>query len=593
MTPTRSADRNAAGDLTVTEPLQYPALRWRGAAALAVTLAMFLGLALFIALMREGRTTPGGVSAGWALYFAVTFAVASGWAVGGVLLVSFVARRRVDEVLAGYVWTHWPLLAPWTLAVMAFVSDAVNHVLLQTDDLRWLWAAPIGVWVAGQLLWLPLSLDHVRLAPWRVARETLRALASGRFTRLTFGLVFVQFLLLRLGLALLWRPIGLFERGSDVGAYEQRARLALQGLQPYLDYWVEYPPLFPWTASGLKLLSVPLGGDEAAFQVLFSLLMVGFEAGILWLIHAIAVRVWDEPRGLVTAVTYAALFYPIYIANRHFESIAGFFLLLGVYLVISERRHTAALAIALGVLTKLFPVAALPALLAGRSWATRGRLVSLTLAAVAGALAPLAVIGREFFVASFQNMLLRPGWETLWALADGYFGFGWIHRYRQAPHTALEFNYTPDLPAAAWWGVATVVAALYALLALRRVPLTPAATVWTTGLALVAFALYLRGWSPQFMVWLLPFVLLAYPGGRGFLLATGLSGLALLEYPIYFVFLADHHPWTLWIVVVARTVAILALGIVFARRLWLERSSADSELVEGTAASNAPDPARA
>ncbi len=576
MTPRSSAKSAAAKDEEALKSPAYPALRWRGIAALLVTLALILGLALFIALMREGRTTLGGISATWVLYFALTVAATAGWSMAGVLLVAFAAQRRVDDVLAGYVWTHWPLLAPATLAVMAFMSDAVNHRLVQTDDLRWLWATAIGVWAAGQVLWLPLSLDRIRLGPLQIARDAVLALAGGRFTRLTFGLIFVQFVLLRLGLALLWRPIGLFERGSDVGAYEQRARLALQGLQPYLDFWVEYPPVFPWMASGLKLLSVPLGGDEAAFQVLFSLAMVVFEAGILWLIHAIAVRIWDEPRGLVTAAAYAALFYPIYIANRHFESIAVFFLLLGVYLVIRERRHTASLVIALGVLTKLFPAAALPALLAGQSWKDRGRLVALAVAAVAGALAPLAVTGREFFVASLQNMLMRPGWETVWALADGYFGFGWIHRYRLATHTALEFNYTPDLPAGAWWAAAGVVAALYATLAFRRSPLTPASVVWTTGLALVAFALYLRGWSPQFMVWLLPFILLAFPGGRGFLIATGLSVLALLEYPAYFVLWSEHQ-WVLWIVVVARTLAILALGTVFARRLWREARSSKTE----------------
>lgn len=576
MTPRSSAKSAAARDAEALENPTYPALRWRGIAALLVTLALILGLALFIALMREGRATLGGISAAWALYFAITLAATAGWSLAGVLLVSFVAQRRVDDVLSGNVWTHWPLLAPATLAVMAFVSDAVNHRLVQTDDLRWLWATAIGVWAAGQVLWLPLSLDRIRFRPLQIARDAVLALAGGRFTRLTFGLIFVQFVLLRLGLALLWRPIGLFERGSDVGAYEQRARLALQGLQPYLDYWVEYPPVFPWIASGLKLLSVPLGGDEAAFQVLFSLAMVVFEAGILWLIHAIAVRIWDEPRGLVTAAAYAALFYPIYIANRHFESIAVFFLLLGVYLVIRERRHTAALVIALGMLTKLFPAAALPALLAGQSWKARGRLAALAVAAVAGALAPLAVTGREFFVASLQNMLMRPGWETVWALADGYFGFGWIHRYRLATHTALEFNYTPDLPAGTWWAAAGVVAALYATLALRRSPVTAASVIWTTGLALVAFALYLRGWSPQFMVWLLPFALVAFPGGRGFLIATGLSVLALLEYPAYSVLWSEHQ-WVLWIVVVARTLAILALGTVFARRLWREARSSKAE----------------
>ena len=72
MTPKKPGDRKTAGDLTAAEAPQYPALRWRGVAALLVTLALVLGLALFIALMREGRTTLGGISAAWAFYFLVT-----------------------------------------------------------------------------------------------------------------------------------------------------------------------------------------------------------------------------------------------------------------------------------------------------------------------------------------------------------------------------------------------------------------------------------------------------------------------------------------------------------------------------------------
>ncbi len=571
-TPTphqHSAAAGAAADAGPRPTPAPPALSARAWAGVGVVLVLAAGLGVFAALMREGRAGPGTVSAAWALHAGGTWLAAAAWAGGGVLLAAFTARRRVDDVIGAAVWTHLPLLAPLALAAAAYLSDAVNHRLLRTDDFFWLWGSAIGLWVAAQVTWLPLAMDRGRLDVRGGLRALWRGLAGVRFTRLTFGLILAQFVLLRLGLALFWRPFGFFERGSDVGAYEQRARLALQGQHPFIDYWVEYPPLFPWTASGLKLLSLHLGGGEAAFQVLFSLLTLVFEAGVLWLIHAIAVRVWDQPRGLVTAAAYAALFYPLYIANRHFESIAVFFLLLSVWLVMQERRHTAALAAALGILTKLFPVAALPGLLAGQSWGARLRLAGLAAAAVLGALAPLAVAGREFFAASFQNMLLRPGWETVWALADGYFSFGWVHRYRQAPHTALEFNYTPDLPVYVWWAAAGAVALLYAALALRRTPPTPAALVWTSGLALCAFALYLRGWSAQFMVWMLPFVLLAYPGGRGFLLASGLSALALLENPGYFVLWSDR-PWVLWVIVIARTLAILGLGAVFARRLWLE-----------------------
>ena len=147
MTPKSSA-KSAARNAKALEGPAYPALRCRGIAALVVTLVLILGLALFIALMREGRTTLGGISATWVLYFAITFTATVGWSLAGVLLVAFAAQRRVDDVSAGYAWTHRPLLAPATLALMAFVSDVANRRLVQTDDLRWIWAASVGAWAA-------------------------------------------------------------------------------------------------------------------------------------------------------------------------------------------------------------------------------------------------------------------------------------------------------------------------------------------------------------------------------------------------------------------------------------------------------------
>ena len=547
----------------------------RGWCALAIHALLILGLALFVAVVRESRSGLTTISAPWATAFGLTLLCAAAWLAVYVTSVAFVARRRVDDLLAGTVWSALPLAVPTGLALAAYASDAAHHALTRTDDLRWLWTTGIGVWAALQLVTFVLALDGASLRPVAWARRIAAAARESAFTRLTFPMVFVQFVVLRLMLALLWQPFAFYERGSDAGAYEQRARLALQGLQPYLDYWVEYPPVFPWTASGLKMLSLHVGGTEAAFQVLFSLSMVVFEAGILLLIYRIACRVWDPSRALMAALAYALLFFPLYIANRHFEPMPVFFLLLGLYAVIENRRHAAAMALSLGMLTKIFPIAGFPALLAGARWAQRARYLALSLALLAAALLPLALRGREFFVASMQNMALRPGWETVWALADGYFSFGWIHPYRQSPDTATQFNYAPDLPGAVWPVAAAVLLAFYAYLALRRSSGDPAGAVWVTAAALAAFALYLKGWSPQFTVWLLPFVVIAYPGGRGFLLATALSLLALLEYPAYFALWSDLA-WVLWVIVIVRTIAIGALLVLFLRRLWaLDRVPAE------------------
>ena len=65
---------------------------------------------------------------------------------------------------------------------------------------------------------------------------------------------------------------------------------------------------------------------------------------------------------------------------------------------------------------------------------------------------------------------------------------------------------------------------------------------WSDGRRAVAFTaltqnlltLYLKGYSPQFLVMLLPFVLLLIPGWRGIAYALLLSVVNLVEYPIYF-----------------------------------------------------------
>ncbi len=539
----------------------------RGRVALLVHLILSIGFAWFVALVGQGRTGLDSVTAAWLAVFGVTLAGLAAWLLVSTIGIARVTGRPLGQVAARAVWTALPLAVPIGLAVAAYASDAVNHRLTQTDDLLWIWGSAIGVWVAAQVISVPLALDRVAVRPADWARRLLAGAREVGAPRLTFPLVLAQFIALRALLAFLWQPFGFFERGSDVGAFEQRARLALRGLQPYTDYWVEYPPAFPWAATGLKLLSVHFGGGEAAFQVLFSLFILLFEAGTLVLIHRIALRVYDPSRALAAAVVYAFLFFPLYIANRHFEAMAVFFLLLGIYAVIEGRRHSAAVALTLGVLTKLFPLAGFPGLLAGAGWGMRARALALTAAVLTGALLPLAIRGREFFLASIQNMAARPAWETLWALADGYFSFGSIHRFREDPGTALEFNYVADLPPALWPAIAAVLVAILAYLAFRRTPITPAAPVWSAGVALAAFAIYLKGWSPQFMVWFLPFVVIAYPGGRGFLIATALSALALLESPGYFVAWSDRS-WVLWVIVITRTLAIAAIGVMFLRRLW-------------------------
>ena len=75
--------------------------------------------------------------------------------------------------------------------------------------------------------------------------------------------------------------------------------------------------------------------------------------------------------------------------------------------------------------------------------------------------------------------------------------------------------------------------------------------------------LYSKGYSPQFLVYLLPFMVLLMPNGRGLTYALVLTGLNVLEQPIYFVLLPDEN-WLLIFVVVMRFILTIVVPGVFA-----------------------------
>ena len=82
-----------------------PVFRLRGWIAILATTMMGAGLAVFIATIREGRTSPTSVSGEWLTAFGVTLALMMGWSTAGTALISFTARRRLDDVANRHVWT--------------------------------------------------------------------------------------------------------------------------------------------------------------------------------------------------------------------------------------------------------------------------------------------------------------------------------------------------------------------------------------------------------------------------------------------------------------------------------------------------------
>jgi hypothetical protein len=280
------------------------------------------------------------------------------------------------------------------------------------------------------------------------------------------------------------------------------------------------------------------------------------------------------------------LFVPLLIMLGWFDVLGLTFLLLALYLTLGDRPLLSGAVAGLGFLVKLLPIIVVPiAFWREPSWRRRALLLAVTLLTILLVALPFYLLNPQLFTLSWTINLKRSSWETVWALLEGFTGYGLAgggNRFDPAQAGALQHPST--LP---WGLISAGFALIYLTLwfaARNKLKKTdtgpdpgdrPAAAlraVALTGLTMNLLTLYLKGYSPQFIVWLLPFVLLLLPDWRGLVYALLLSLVNLVESPLYFTLLPDQ-PWLLTGAVLARTGLLILLAVEYGR-LALARSIA-------------------
>ncbi|HXV44828.1 MAG TPA: hypothetical protein VEC96_17325, partial [Anaerolineae bacterium] len=404
-----------------------------------------------------------------------------------------------------------------------------------------------------------------------------------------FWLLLTLFVSFRWLTLLLLRPGGFIRDWSDFDTYFGIAALSDYGLLPFLDFWLEWPPLVPWMAVGayrLSLLLPPWPDDPRLwFILILGSVFVLFEIGNFILIYRLAQRLFPSPDTVSRVLwLYVGLFPPVYAMLGFFDGVALFFMLLALELLLQERRLFSAISIGVGFMVKIVPILMLPVALR-RLWhqyrenKAEARIELGLYAVVFGLtvavlLAPFLIGGPQWVRASAQSMIERSSWETVWAVADGYYGFGEVggDRLKTLPQMARAGeSFAIHEGRLAWWfwGLITLgFAGLYAYLFTRPADYSqPRPLIAFGGLTVAIFMLYTRGYSPQFLVYLLPFIILLFPDIRGLTYALILTGLNILEQPIYFVLLPDT-PWLLIFIVIARFIVMALLAFEFATVIW-------------------------
>ena len=397
-----------------------------------------------------------------------------------------------------------------------------------------------------------------------------------------FWLLLALFVTFRLFTLFLLRPGGFIRDWSDFDTFFGIASLSDYALYPFVNFWLEWPPLVPWLAVGAYqlALTLPPWTDDPRlwFVIILGGVFVLFEVGNFYLIYRLARRLFQKAQKISRVLwIYALLFPPIYAMLGFFDGIALFFMLLALELLLAERRFLSAITVGVGFLVKIVPLLILPVALR-RLWYqyrenSRDAGVEIGLYAVAVGLTimlvlvPFLIVGPQWVLTSFRSMIGRSSWETIWAVAEGYYGFGLVAGDRLNP-AETNFAVHQGWPAGIWWLITLIFVGIYVFIFTRRADYSlPRNVVAFTGLTVTLFMLYSRGYSPQFLVYLLPWILLLMPNGRGLTYMLVLTGLNILEQPVYFV-LVPQATWLLTFIVIFRFLVMLLVAVEFALVLW-------------------------
>ncbi len=417
--------------------------------------------------------------------------------------------------------------------------------------------------------------------------DTQSSSLLNRFLVLTpdFWLILTVFTSFRLLTLFLFRPGGYIRDWSDFDTYLGIASLSDYSMYPFLDFWLEWPPLIPWLTVGIYRLSLwlPPWGDDPRlwFILMLGFIFLLFEIGNLVLINRIGQRLINDPATRTRLLwLYAGLFTPVYTMLGFFDGVALFFILLALDWILQDQRLPSAVTVSVGFLVKIVPAIMLPVAIR-RIWhQNRNDRNDATVEtglygvffglAVLILLTPFLIFGLEWVVASARSMAGRSAWETVWAVLDGYYGFGVVAGERLNP---AETNFgipghQSTLPWWVWLWHTAVFGVIYLLVFIRPADYSqPRKVIALAGFTVSLFLLYSKGYSPQFLVYLLPFIILLMPDARGLTYALMLTGLNVLEQPIYFVMLPDEQ-WLLIFIVIARFVLITLLVLHFLTEIW-------------------------
>lgn len=408
--------------------------------------------------------------------------------------------------------------------------------------------------------------------------------------RETLQLTVILFAGLRLTLLVVLPADALFRYG-DFEYYYRLATWSVAGqcplgpgpCWPLLDYWYEFPPLFPYLSIGL--LKLAGGGGVPPFHVYaygLALIMLLADLGTFALVYHLAARLYGAERAVWLAGAYALMPAPLILSWWTFDALTTLWMLLALWALLTRRDALSAAAIGLGVITKFVPLLLLPA-----AWRARPPAQALAMALGAGGvalgvLAPFVWQAPQVAAASLRAQAAKASYATIWAAVDGNLqtadglpitgNFGSLIEHFDLSRAAASLHNPSRIPG---WLVLLAAGLVYGGIWLNT--WRPGAawddrrTVMLFGFTWAVFLVWSKGWSPQWQQMLVPLILLIHPNRQGILLALALAGLSFLEWPLL---ISRGLAWVYWLTIPLRTLLFVGWAAVLGS--WLLRPSREA-----------------
>lgn len=411
--------------------------------------------------------------------------------------------------------------------------------------------------------------------------------ASGRSANVPgllgdFSLLLILFVAFRLMLMMVHQPLLVdgVERGLSAGGdgqyYYQLASLSADGFWPFRDWWSEFPPVWPYFIAVLYQLQGE-NVNYSGWMMAMGILMLVCDVGNLILVRSIGTRLHGRTTGMVLAWIYAVMIAPVIFLLWTFETLVAFLLLLGLWLLLRKRDDRSALVAAVGALTKFTPALLFGAVIRFRPARAAARYVAIASAVFSGVYLVLFLQNAEMTAPSLTAQFGKASYQTVWALIDGNYitgNFGTVQSHFDPEAAGVLSGEPAVIPSFVRLALAGAVG-LFVFVRTRR--LDDHGLVAFVAITLLIFFLQAQGWSPQWLVQIIPLILLVFPTRNGVLVCVVLSMTVFFEYPVLFIRTGDTGgevsgpllmPFALAIII--RTVILVSLCVALYGKLRQE-----------------------